>query len=187
MSAWLLRAWFKFQFAIPRPKLQAIQAPTLIGCILLMIRYLLSPLSAIASHCSMLFKEKSISKNYFIFRNFPRFALRTNCTQHHLHTSIFSDPPPQSAEPRIVAHFLSAKRHFEKNFLSFKMPPNCVTNNQTATRNTIGTPNPLGLPSPQSTKFWIVAHFPKKISAPKIFLFFRKSSNRVTRQPNSHL
>ena len=135
----------------------------------------------------MLFKDKIISKNYFIFRNFPRFALRTNCTQHHLHTSIFSDPPPQSAELCIVAHFLSAKRHFEKNFLSFKMPPNCVTNNQTATRNTIGTPNPLGLPSPQSTKFWIVAHFPKKITTPKIFLSFRKSSNCVTQQLNNYL
>ncbi|MBP8820999.1 MAG: hypothetical protein KBH08_02730, partial [Brachymonas sp.] len=59
-------------------------------------------------------------KNYFIFRNFPRFALRTNCTQHHLHTSIFSDPPPQSAEPRIVARILKEVQIFLKYLRLFE-------------------------------------------------------------------
>ena len=91
-----------------RPKLQAVQAPTLIGCILLKIRCT-SPRSAKPCIVACLSEEKPHSKKYFL-------SSRTPSDSYHPATqqlpaipfstpSPFGPPPPQSAKPCIVARF----------------------------------------------------------------------------------
>ena len=144
MSAWLLRAWFKFQFAIPLPKTSGNSSTHAYRLYIINDPLLASPRSAKLWIVAR-FLRKTLFKKLFYFSKLPSIRITH---QPHATLSAYSDlfrSPTTISRASYCSTLSEVSWVFRKIFLFFKIPPKCVTNNQTATHNIISTPSPFGL------------------------------------------